>query len=213
MFQMEIVEIIGYVASALIALSMAMRSIVRLRWIGLIGSVCFAGYGLLIHSIPVFLLNSFTAGAHAFYLIQMKHKEEYFEIMRVPNIRTPFLGRFLKFYREEINHFFPEFSLSGLKEPHIIFVFRDMIPAGLFIARPFDKQTLEILLDYVTPGFRDFKSAHYIFYKGKKLFGNKGYQRFITKAYVKEHRTYLKKMDFQPVKINGEQYYERKIFQ
>ena len=41
-----IVEIIGYIGSALVLVSMLMTSVVRLRIINLIGSVIFAGYAL-----------------------------------------------------------------------------------------------------------------------------------------------------------------------
>ena len=46
-------ELIGYLASALIVVSLAMRSVVRLRTISLVGSVTFVVYGLLIGSWPV----------------------------------------------------------------------------------------------------------------------------------------------------------------
>ena len=49
---------IGYFASAVIAVSMMMQSIVKFRWINLAGAATFAIYGLLIGAIPVFLLNA-----------------------------------------------------------------------------------------------------------------------------------------------------------
>ncbi|NQV06152.1 YgjV family protein, partial [bacterium] len=50
-------EILGYAASALVVLSLAMRSILRLRIIGLVGSVAFMVYGILIGSYPVAITN------------------------------------------------------------------------------------------------------------------------------------------------------------
>ncbi|MEJ2637925.1 MAG: hypothetical protein P8184_21910 [Calditrichia bacterium] len=208
---MQWFEIVGYAASVLIAISMAMNSIVRLRLLGLAGSILFSFYGVLIHSVPVALLNGFVAGAHLFYLLQIKGHKEYFEIMTVPNVDTPFLRRFVAFYSRELSHYFPEFSLEKLQKPIILFVFRDMIPAALFIAEPKDRRTLEIMVDYVTPDYRDMRSAHYIFLKGKKLFGNKGFERFITRAHVKMHEKYLQKMNFIPVKLDGENYFEKEI--
>ena len=41
-------EIIGYTASFLVALSMAMNSLFKLRVANLIGAICFTTYGLLI---------------------------------------------------------------------------------------------------------------------------------------------------------------------
>lgn len=204
-------ELIGYLASLLIALSLTMSSIVRLRWIGLVGASLFSVYGAFIHSIPVVLLNGFNALVHLYYLIQISRRKEYFELMTVPSKDTPFLQRFIRFYREELFHYFPDFDLQKTRNPLIFFVFRNMNPAALFISEPQDKTTLRILVDYVTPNYRDMKSAHYIFLKSKKLFGTKGYQRFIAKAHVKKHEKYLKKMGFRKVPMNGEIYFEKEI--
>lgn len=208
---MSLVEIIGYLASVLIAVSMSMRSLVRLRLLGFIGSGIFSIYGLFIHSYPVFILNGYIAAAHLFRLLQIKNKSEYFEIMRVPDVDTPFLKRFVDFYRDDLLHYFPDFSLEKLKNPQIFFVFRNMIPTGLFIAEPRDRETLEVLVDYVTPDFRDLKSAHFLFRRGKKIFGSKGYRRYITRAYVKDHERYLKKIGFRQISVNGQIYFQREI--
>jgi len=208
---MNWVEIIGYTASVLIALSMAMKSIMKLRGIAIVGAALFTLYGFLIHSIPVCLLNALTALIHLYYLLQMNSSKEYFEIMRVPEVDTPFLQRFVKFYQKELSYYFPEFSLEKLHHPIIYFVFRNMIPAALFIAEPLGEKTLNVVVDYVTPDFRDMKSAHYIFNRAKKFFGNKGYQKFITRAYVKKHEKYLRKMNFKPVTKDRQKYYEKPI--
>ena len=50
---MNWVEVVGYVASALVALSFAMRSVVKLRTVSLVGSAIFAVYGALIGAWPV----------------------------------------------------------------------------------------------------------------------------------------------------------------
>ena len=62
---MNWVELIGYVASALVAVSFMMKSLVRLRWVSLIGSVIFALYGVLIGAWPVVITNSIVVIANA----------------------------------------------------------------------------------------------------------------------------------------------------
>jgi len=56
---MQWLEVYGYLGSVLIALSLMMGDIRKLRWINLIGAGTFASYGLLIQAWPVALLNSF----------------------------------------------------------------------------------------------------------------------------------------------------------
>ena len=132
---MNIYDIIGYSASLLIAISMAMHSILRLRIIGLSGSLLFVIYGFFIHSYPVIILNLFTSTAHIFYLIQLKRHTEYFEMMRIPSIDSPFLIRFINFYKKEILSYFPDFNIEQLKNPIILLLFRNMKPASLIYCR------------------------------------------------------------------------------
>ena len=47
-----ILELIGYLGSALVIVSMLMTSVVKLRVINTIGSVIFCAYALAIHSYP-----------------------------------------------------------------------------------------------------------------------------------------------------------------
>ena len=51
-------ELIGYLGSALIVVSLAMSSIIRLRIVNLAGAVVFSFYGVLIGSIPVIVAPS-----------------------------------------------------------------------------------------------------------------------------------------------------------
>jgi len=57
-------EFIGYAASVLVAVSLMMRSIVRLRLIHLAGALRFAAYGLLIKAYPIVAVNSFIIATH-----------------------------------------------------------------------------------------------------------------------------------------------------
>lgn len=56
---MQWLEVYGYLGSVLIAISLMMGDIRKLRWINLVGAGTFASYGLLIQAWPVALLNGF----------------------------------------------------------------------------------------------------------------------------------------------------------
>ncbi|WP_108126394.1 YgjV family protein [Saccharospirillum mangrovi] len=56
---MQWLEIYGYLGSALIAISLMMGDIRKLRWINLVGASTFSSYGLMIQAWPVALLNGF----------------------------------------------------------------------------------------------------------------------------------------------------------
>lgn len=62
------IEIIGYVASVCIVLSLTMRSMRPLRVIGLVGAVAFVIYGVALAAWPVVVTNGVAAGVQFFHL-------------------------------------------------------------------------------------------------------------------------------------------------
>ena len=58
MFELSPEALVGYLASALVVISLTMTSVVRLRIISLLGSIAFVVYGLLIDSAPVVVTNA-----------------------------------------------------------------------------------------------------------------------------------------------------------
>lgn len=64
----NLVEILGYFASGLVAVSFLMKSIDKLRKFNTIGAGCFVIYGLAIHAVPVVLINLFIVGVNLYYL-------------------------------------------------------------------------------------------------------------------------------------------------
>jgi hypothetical protein len=64
-------EITGYIASVLVAISLMMSSIIKLRVINLFGAALFTLYGLLIGAYPVAVMNLFIVLIDLYYLRDM----------------------------------------------------------------------------------------------------------------------------------------------
>ncbi len=62
------VDLLGFAGSGLIVLSLTMKSIVRLRIVGLAGAMIFVSYGLLLGAWPVVVTNIVTLSFHIFRL-------------------------------------------------------------------------------------------------------------------------------------------------
>lgn len=56
-----IVDIVGYAASAFVAISIVMTSMRKLRYLNLTGAILFVVYGIFIGAIPVVITNGFIA--------------------------------------------------------------------------------------------------------------------------------------------------------
>lgn len=82
-----LLEGLGYLASVLIAISLMMRSIVRLRRINLVGSACFTVYGILIAAYPVAALNFAIALINVYFLWKMSRTKEAFAVVEMPALQ------------------------------------------------------------------------------------------------------------------------------
>ena len=68
MKSINLVECLGYLASVLVAVSFLMKSINKLRFINMVGGICFVIYAVAINAMPVALINLFTVCINAYYL-------------------------------------------------------------------------------------------------------------------------------------------------
>ncbi len=68
-------EWVGYLASAVVALSLMMADIKKLRWWNLLGAALFVAYGMAISAIPVALVNFFIVIIDIYYLIKIYREE------------------------------------------------------------------------------------------------------------------------------------------
>lgn len=70
---MSMVEILGYAASIMVAVSLTMKDIVRLRVLNFIGCALFTAYGLMIDAWPVVVTNGFIACVNVYFLVKMHY--------------------------------------------------------------------------------------------------------------------------------------------
>lgn len=196
---MNWIEILGYLASALVALSLTMSSIAKLRAVNLVGAMAFALYGGLVGAYPVMVVNGFIAVINTVFLLRMQPgRSEAFDLLPLARSDNRYFRKFLEYHGEEIGRMFPGFQVEALKEVHIVFILRNMLPVGVVVCRRSDPTTLEVLLDYVIPSDRDFLCAKYFYRSWNDVIEGEGVTRFLTKTQVDPHRKYLKKMNFVP---------------
>jgi len=199
----SLLEWVGYAASLIVLISLLMTSVKRLRWINLFGSLIFAVYGIAIGAIPVGAMNAGIVLINAYFIYQMYTKKDYFTLIQM-NHETEYFNHFMNFYKENMKSFM--IVEDNLDNPnHVkIFTLRNTVPAGLFVCKIIDPSTLEILVDYVTPTYRDFKIGRFLFENQKDFFKNQGYNKFISKPGNEKHQSYLKKMGFIEQSIKNE---------
>lgn len=205
-----ILEWLGYLASALVVISLMMSSILRLRWFNLAGALLMCVYGVLIHAAPVAVLNLFIVLVDLYYLKQIYFSKDYFDILQ-PSTESHYLNHFLEFHKQEIKAHIPEFQLPIPGEAVAFFVLRNTIPACLFIAIPEEDGSLRIKLDFVVPAYRDFKIGRFLFEEKQSFFPNCGFTTLKATAGTASHARYLKKMGFSEDSREGKMSHFSKI--
>lgn len=203
-------EWLGYLASLLIAVSLLMSSLVKLRWTNLVGSAVFATYGLLINAIPVVISNTIIVFINIYYLHKIYTAKEYFKLIEIVQ-SSEYLRSIFDFYKNDIKKYFPDFKFDIENAAVRFFILRNMVPAGIFVASEYDKESLHIDLDFVMPEYRDFKIGAFIFEENEKYFKDRGFKRLISNPSDKEHNAYLRKMGFRETEYNGEKMLVRNV--
>ncbi|QSX29714.1 MULTISPECIES: YgjV family protein [Shewanella] len=68
---LNLIEIIGYAASVMVAISLMMKDIIWLRWLNFVGCSLFVVYGVAITAWPVAGMNAFVACINIYHLIKI----------------------------------------------------------------------------------------------------------------------------------------------
>ncbi len=193
--------LIGYLGSALVVASLTMRSIMRLRIIGLAGGLTFVAYGYLIDAWPIVLTNVVIVAIHLAFLREIYTATEYFKVIEVrPD--SPYLDLFLDTHGPEIEEVWPDFSSYRSDGQLALFVLRDLVPAGLFVADVEDHSTLNLRLDFVIPGYRDFKVGRYLYRTG--TLHDRGFRTIVADSLNPRTIEYLGRMGFRPTMAGGQ---------
>jgi hypothetical protein len=182
------VELIGYLASALVVASLAMTSVVRLRIVSLVGSLVFVAYGVLLPSVPIILTNAAVAVLNIWFL--RKEFAPNRDLGAVPIAAdAPFLLDFLRSHAVDIDSFHPGFS-GPVAGDLVLVLTRDGMPAGALVGTPEDR-TLRVRLDYVMHAYRDSRIGRWLYGKGSVVFTDAGFDRLVADPGTAAHRQYL----------------------
>lgn len=194
---MSWIELVGYGGSALVAVSLMMGNVRRLRWINLAGALVFALYGALIDAPPVVVLNGFIAVVDVYHIVRLAGRRDAFSILEVPS-SSPVLREFLRVHGDDLQRFFPGFDLERCRRPEIRLVLRDMLPVGVFVFHRPGEGVAEVLVDYVISGYRDFRNAHFVFAAARAELADAGIHTLAATSTVAAHVRYLRRTGFRP---------------
>ena len=186
----QIIEIIGYIGSALVIVSMLMTSVVKLRVINTIGSVIFCTYALCIHSYPTAAMQVALIIINLINLHKLLNTKKEYSVVKLTGADS-FPKYFLEQNGEDIKKIFPEFEqINSDDSVYLICCHSDC--AGILVGTPASENALNVSLDYTTPAYRDTSAGKFLYQKLKE----QGITKVTAKTNVEQHKKYLLKMGF-----------------
>ncbi|MBE6852261.1 MAG: YgjV family protein [Ruminococcus sp.] len=181
-------EIFGYTGTALIIVSMMMTSVLKLRIFNMCGSFISMIYALFCDAWPVVVLNFSLICINLFQTIrQFRQKDNFGHVIAGADDKT--VRYFLDHYKNDIQAFFPDYSLTPDAEIHVMFVSGEII--GVLIGTRSD-DTCRIELDYIIRGYRDIKAGQFLLSRLKE----QGVNKLTAPDSTYEHKKYLTKLGF-----------------
>ncbi len=196
----SLMEWIGYLASLIIAISMAFSSILKFRVTNLVGAAIFSVYGFIIGALPVGIMNGFIVLVDLYYLIQFYWKKDRYELLEI-KADNPYVKRFVDFHKKDITHFFPKFDFNLRQDGFHFLVLRNVEIAGIFSGIIQDNH-FDIVFDYVTPQYRDFKNGKFVIKALYGFFKANNINALRTETKSRNHAAYLRKIGFVEIKPN-----------
>lgn len=195
---MNWVEWFGYAASLLVALSLTMSSIVRLRWLNLAGAAMFSGYGFLISAMPVALLNGFIVLANVYHLFGIYRRDDRYHVVET-RPSDPMIRYWLQENRGDLEQYFPGIDPDAQAGSLCFVVLRNNDPVGLLIGTQ-QESRFDVVVDYVFAPYRDFATGHFL-YRESGFFSSRRVTLVRTHSRSPRHQAYLARMGF--VRVAG----------
>ena len=188
----EIVEIIGYVGSAIWVISFMMSNTFKLRLLNLFGAVSYVIYGLLIGANPIAVVNGLVAILNVYHLMYMRGLSDSFDMLEIPVKGSNYVERFLKQHENNIQKIYPNFREIDFSECYALFTLRNFIPVGICIYEVTSDGRVQIKLDYICLNNKDIKGTISLYNEYRDYLRNRGYWEMVIEVTDKKYKDYFR---------------------
>ena len=188
----DILQIVGYFSTVLILVSFLMTSVLKLRVINLVGSMIFVFFAFMTKSYPTAIMNIGLCVINLYFIVRLLRTKRLTLVLPIA-LDSAYLRAFLELYRENIRPYFPAFDCDAPGADTAYFVYYDMDPVGLILGRRQGDGSLDILLDYTIPKYRDASVGRFLY---PFLLGEEGFSALVLRNASEKHAPYLRRVGF-----------------
>ena len=178
---MSLLDLVGWIGSAILVWSLLQTRIVRLRVINLVGCVILIVFNTVVGVWPMVGLNVALALINAFHLRRLlvtRHTPAQYTVVAA-DPDEEYLRYLLTRYAPDIATFNPRFRADQTPFEKGYLILHDAETVGVVLLHDAGDGLAQIALDYVTPRFRDFTPGEFVFLRSG-LLADQGFLRVET---------------------------------
>lgn len=192
-------EVVGWVGSAILITSLLQSRLLRLRQLNLVASALLVTYNLLLGVWPMVAMNVAIVAINVWHLtrlVRTRHDPASYAVVEVrPD--DGYLDHVLSHHASDIVRFNPGFAWDGARPGALAFlVLRDGETVGAVLAHDAGDGVAEVVLDYVSPRFRDFTPGEFV-YRRSGLFTDRGFRSVVAPRAMRRADAYLAGVGFE----------------
>jgi hypothetical protein len=175
-------DIIGWAGSALLIYSVMQARVLRFRVLNLAACVVLAGFNAALEIWPMVAMNIALCLINLWHirvLLVTRHDDSTYEVLEV-GPQDEYLRHVLRVHGTDILKYQPDFTWDGAAEGSMAFlVQRGDETVGVVLVHDAGDGVAQVVLDYVTPRFRDFSPGEFVWRRSGVL-RDRGFRSVVT---------------------------------
>ena len=195
---MSWLQVMGWAGSALIIVSLTQARVLRFRRLNLVGAVLAAAYNAVLFIWPFVAMNVVIAAIDAYWLLRLqgeRHDPSTYEVVPV-SAGDSYLEHVVGVHLSDIRTFQPGLDWDPSAPDRSAFlVLRADETVGVVVVHRVGDGLGQIELDYVTPRFRDFTPAEFV-YRRDGVLVECGFHRLRAPTNLVSADTYYPRVGF-----------------
>jgi hypothetical protein len=192
---MSALDVVGWVSSILVVLSLMQARVLRFRWMNLVGAAMATVVNAMLGIWPFAAMNGVIAVIDAYWIWRLsreRHDDHAYQVIEV-GVDDAYLRHVLGVHADDLAATHPGFSTSAVSDSSsatprgaaadrsAFLVLRSDETVGMVLVRDAGEGVGEVELDYVTQRFRDFTPGEFV-YRKSGVFAEKGFTRLVADA-------------------------------
>src|SRR3954447_10562325 len=179
-------DVIGWLGSALLIYSVMQARVLRFRVLNLIACVVLAGFNAALGIWPMVAMNVALCVINLWHIRRLmgtRHDDAAYEVLEV-GTDDSYLRHVLKVHEADILRFQPDLDWPASTPGRIAFLVQHAEETvGVVLVEDAGDGVAQVLLDYVTPRYRDFSPGEFVWRRSQAL-RDRGFTTVVTPVHM-----------------------------